>query len=100
MMRPPLSRFRLRTLMIAVAVVAGILATITWAINGDDGDGDIPVEISVALVLFLWACALTSCLVLKTFLVDPPRGRPERRRLDRIAPGRPPCDSHESRRGG
>src|SRR5262249_17275483 len=92
-----LPRFRLRTLMIAVAVAGAVLATIVWAI--DSSDGDIPRLIACVWVLMNWCFVLLVCLVMR-FFIEFHRFRVERHRLRRTASERPACVSPGSRQGG
>jgi hypothetical protein len=81
----------MKAMMVAVAVTGAVMATISWAISSDDGNGDIPPVVSAVCVLMIWFVVLLAYLVLM-FLADFHRFRRKRRRQG-IASERPRCDS-------
>jgi hypothetical protein len=77
----PFPRFRIRTQMIAVAVVLGVHE---WVNRIDDGDGDIPLIVSEVIVWFVVGMPIAVVLLTRAILADFRRFRLERQRTARI----------------
>jgi hypothetical protein len=94
-----LPRFRVRTLMLAVGVVAVVITADLWVLDSHrDNDGDIPKEVDVAMVIIMDVCIAT--VVVTAALAASIALQPARRRSVRAAPMRRPCDSADSQLEG